>query len=80
MHTYTTVALKPNCMSSLLLCAVFLQIFLFFNYPQNNKILIIKIPKDSLFIFFNLNAVYITVYSYHVKAVHDDISSKTVPI
>ena len=33
-----------------------------------------KIPKDSLFIFLVLNAVFITVY--HVKAVQDDISQE----
>ena len=38
----------------------------------------IKIPKDSLFIVLVLNAVLINVY--HVKAVQDDISAKTVPI
>ena len=41
-------------------------------------IFIIKIPKDLHFIFFFLNAVFITVY--HVKAVQDDISAKAVPI
>ena len=40
------------------------------------KIFIIKIPKDLLFIFFILNAHFIT--AYNVKAVQDDISA--VPI
>ena len=32
IYTNTTVALKPNFMSSLLLCAVFLQICIFFKH------------------------------------------------
>ena len=71
MHTYTTVAIRPNFMSSVLLCAVFLYICL------NFKIFIIKIQKDSLLIFLVLNSVFITVY--HVKAVQDDISVKLFP-
>ena len=42
------------------------------------KISIIKIPKDSLYIFLVLNAVFITVY--HIKAVQDNISAKSIPI
>ena len=42
------------------------------------KIFIIKIPKDSLFIFLVLHAVIVTFY--HVKVVQDDISAKSVPI
>ena len=42
------------------------------------KIFVIKITKDSLYIFLVLNAFFITVY--HVKAVQDDISAKTIPI
>ena len=68
MHANTAVALKPNFMSFLLLCAPY-----FFKYTYSSKI-----PKDSLFIFLVLNAFFITVN--HVKAVQDDISTKTVPI
>ena len=78
IHTNTTVALKPNFMSFLL------YVLYFFKYVYSSitlkiiKIFIIKIPKDSLFIFLGLNAVFITVH--HDKAVHDDISAKAVPI
>ena len=80
MHTNTIVALKPNFMSSLLLCAVFLKICIMYILQLflEFKIFIIKIPKNSLFIFLVFNAVFITVY--HVKAAQDDISTKTVPI
>ena len=37
MHTNTTVALKLNSMSSLLLCAVFLLICIFCNQSENKK-------------------------------------------
>ena len=75
---YITVALKTNFMSSLLLCAVFLLICIFFNHSKKFKIFIIKIPKDSLFTFLVLNVVFNPLY--HVKAVQDDISAKAVPI
>ena len=76
MHTNTTKALKPNLMSSLLLCAVFL-------YAYSSIILKIlnlrnKDPKISLFIFLVLNALFTTVY--YIKAFQDDISARTVPI
>ena len=41
------------------------------------KIFIIKISKDSIFIFLVLNAVFITVY--HVRFGQDDISARTAP-
>ena len=44
----------------------------------NFKIFIIKIQKDLLFIFLVFHADFVTVY--HVKAVQDDLSAKTVPI
>ena len=47
----------------------------FFKYAYSSllksKNFIIKIPKDSRFLFLVLNAVFIIVY--HVKAVQDDI-------
>ena len=76
MHTNTTVALKPNFMSSLLL--YILLNYAYFSITLQFKIFIIKIQRDSLFIFLVLNSVLITVY--HVKAVRDDITAKTVPI
>ena len=59
MHTNTTVALKPTFMSSLLLCADFKKICNMHipESPLEFKIFIIKIPKDSLFLFLVLNAV-----------------------
>ena len=66
MHTNATAELKPNFMSSLLLCAVFLKkcplITLKIKNLDNKDS-----PKDSLFIFLVLNAVIFTLY--HVKAV-----------
>ena len=41
------------------------------------KIFIIKIPKDSLYIFLVLNAVFISIH--HFKAVKDEISAKNFP-
>ena len=37
MHSNTKVALKPTFMSSLLLCAVFLYMYIFSNHSQNSK-------------------------------------------
>ena len=64
-------------MSSLLLYAIFLKICILFNHSWNSNF-IIKIQKDSLFVHFVLNALFIIVY--HVEAVQDDISAKTVPV
>ena len=77
MQTNTTVALKPNFMSSLLFCAVSLNTH-FFQSLLNFKIFMIKIPKYLLFIFFVSNAVFIPICL--VKAVRDDISTKATPI
>ena len=57
MHTNIRVALKPNFMIYLyfLKCA-------FSSITIKTKIFITKIPKDSLFIFLVLNAVFIIVY------------------
>ena len=76
MHTNTTVALKTNFMSSWL-CGNSLNMHIL-RALSKFKIFIIKIPKDSLDMFLILNAVFIAVY--HVKAVQDDISAKTIPI
>ena len=72
----TTVAIKPNFMSSLLLYTYCISLNL--NILQsvlNFKIFIIKIPKKFLFIFLVSTAVLILVC--HIKAVQDDISLKT---
>ena len=71
MHTNNKVAIKPIFMSSFMCC-----ISLYINHSQILN-LHNKIPKDSLFIFLVLNAVFVNLY--HVKAVQDDISAKTVP-
>ena len=73
-----TVALKTNLR---LPCCYMCCISFNMNILQSLvkfKTCIIKIPKHSLFLFLALNVVFITVY--HVKAVQDDISAKTVPI
>ena len=60
---------------------VFLCFFKYAYYSLTlrlHKIFIVKIPKDSRFIFLVLNAVFITVF--HVEAVQDDISAKYFPI
>ena len=73
MHTNTTVALKPNeFLSCISLNMHFLQSLLKF------KNFIITIPRYLLFIFLVKNTVFMSVY--HVKAVKDDISVKSVPI
>ena len=68
MHTNTTIALKPNFISFLLLCAVFIYIRILTNHSQIQN-LYYKITNI-------LNSVFITIF--HVKAVQDDISSETV--
>ena len=78
MQIKTAVAQNPNLMDSLILCAEFLKIIHILLSLLKFKTLIIKIPKDSLFIFLVLNAVSITVY--RVKAIQDDISARTFPI
>ena len=78
MQIKTAVAQNPNLMGSLMLCAEFLKIIHILLSLLKFKTLIIKIPKDSLFIYLVLNAVSITVY--RVKAVQDDISARTFPI
>ena len=78
MHTNTTVALKPNFMSSLLYSAVLLKNIHILQSLLKIKIFIIKIPTDLLFTCLVFNAVFIILY--HVKAVQDDISAKSVPI
>ena len=45
-------------------------------YSKKENIFIIK--KKLLFKFLVLNAVFVALY--HVKAVQDDISAKTVPV
>ena len=61
MRTNTRVAIKPNFMSSLLLCAVFLFICIFIItlkiYHLHNKD-----SKRCAFQLLVLNAVFITVY------------------
>ena len=52
------IALKPNFMSSLLLCVVFLYIYNTYSS---------SLFKSKIFIFYALNSVFITVY--HGKAV-----------
>ena len=64
MHTNTTVALKPNFMSSLLLCALFLFICIFCHNSQKFKTFKIKISKDSLFILLVLFYIYYFLCSY----------------
>ena len=75
MHTNSAVALKPNFMSSWLLFTLNMHNL---RALSKFKIFILNISKDLLYIFFILNAVFITVY--HVKAVQDDISAKTISI
>ena len=70
MLTNTTKAL--NVMCCIYLNMNFLKSLLKF------KIIVIKISKDSIFIFFVLNAVFIVLY--HGKAVRDDISAETISI
>ena len=78
MQIYTTVALKPNFMSSLLLCTCCITLNMhIFKSLLKSKIFIVKLPKDSLLIFLVWNFVFATLY--HFKAVQNDISSKTVP-
>ena len=69
MHTITTVALKPNFMSSLLYFfkSVYSTVTLKIQNLHN------KDPKRFTFHTLFLNAVFITVY--HVKDVLDDISA-----
>ena len=80
MHNITTVTLTPNFfLVYLLLCAAFLSPNMhILQYLFKFKIFIIKIQKDSLFLFLVLNAALIT--AYHAKAVQDDISAETVLI
>ena len=77
MDTNTTVALKSKLMSSCCYGVYFFE-HSFSSITIEIKNFIINVPKDSLFIVLVLNAGFITVYL--VKAVQDDISSKTVPI
>ena len=72
MHNKTTVALKPNSMSSLSLCAVFLLIC-FTLKILNFRNLVAKIFASHI---FGLKCV---LPIFHVKAAQDDISAKTVP-
>ena len=73
----TTVALKPNFMSSLLLRTVFLLICIFLNHSWNLN-LHNKNPKNSCFHIFGLKCwLHLGCL---VKAVKDDISVKTITI
>ena len=79
MHTNTTtVALKPNFMSSLLLYAVFPKICIMSSITLKIKNLHNIDPKSSLSSVFVLIAVFITLY--HIKGVQDDISGNAIPI
>ena len=79
MHTNTTEALKSNFMSSFLLCAVFfLKIHSSFTLEIYNLHNINKDPERFSFHIFGLKCCL--HHCYHVKAVQDDISTKTVPI
>ena len=63
MHTNTTVAHKPNCMSSLSLCTVFLLICIFLHHSLNLKILTIKIPRFLLSFFWS-NNLSLSLYAF----------------
>ena len=65
-------------MSSLLLCMYILNIHFLQSLQNLIIIIIIKISTYLLFIFLVLNAAFNPVW--HVKAVQDYISIKTVPI
>ena len=74
MHTKTQ--LKPNFYEFLIfMFGISFNIHILQSLSKF-KIFIIEIQTDLLFIFLVLNAVFITVY--HVKAIQDDISPKTV--
>ena len=76
MLTKTTVALalKPNFMTTLLFCAVFLYACIFLNHFCNIVIFILRYQFKLLV----WNTVFIPIW--RVKAVQDDISAKTAPI
>ena len=77
MHNKPKVALKPTFFEPLVVMC-YISLKKYFSITLKFKIFITKIPRDSLFIFLVFNAVFVTLY--HVKAVEDDISAKTVPI
>ena len=80
MHNKTAIALKPNFMSSLFLCAIFLLICIM-HIPElllKFQIFMIKLPKYLPFKFLASNAFFSIIF--HIKAAQDDISAKTVPI
>ena len=60
MHTNTTVAIKPNFMSSLSLCTVFFNMNILLSLLKY-KICIIKIQKGSFCIFLVSNAILVTI-------------------
>ena len=72
IQTNTTAALKPNFISSLLLCAVLLKICIFFNLKTKSSKQLYR--KDSHLVSLILKVVFITVN--HVKVVQDDIFVK----
>ena len=77
MHTNTPVQLKPNLMSSLFFFVMYFIKYTFSLITLNIKTLHSKDPKRLTFHIFGLKCF---INAYHFKAVHDDLSAKTVPI